>query len=76
MTLSSLHLANRHLTSFAKIATQGGLLVVTKIMVDGCEIIPGEQLKAPNVLYTPFDVLERARIEDKNSLQMLPPASH
>jgi methionyl-tRNA formyltransferase len=61
---------------FAKIATQGGLLVVTKIMVDGCEIIPGEQLKAPNVLYTPFDVLERARIEDKNSLQMLPPASH
>lgn len=60
---------------FAKVATQGGLLVITKIVLDGCEIIPGEQLKAPHVLYTPFDVLERARIEDKSSLQMLPPAS-
>jgi methionyl-tRNA formyltransferase len=60
----------------AKIATQDGLLVVTKIMVDGFEAIPGERLKAPNILYTPFDVLERARTEDKNSLKMLPPGSN
>ena len=57
---------------YAKIATEDGLLVITKIEFDGCEILPNELLKAPNILYTPSDVLEKARIESKPSLQMAP----
>ncbi len=57
---------------YAKIATEDGLLVITKIESDGCEILPSELLKAPNILYTPSDVLEKARIESKPSLQMAP----
>lgn len=57
---------------YAKIATEDGLLVITKIESDGCEILPNELLKAPNILYTPSDILERARIENKPSLQMAP----
>jgi methionyl-tRNA formyltransferase len=57
---------------FAKIVTEDGLLVITKIEYDGREMLPKELLKAPNILYTPSDVLEKARLENISSLQMSP----
>lgn len=59
---------------FAKVATQDGLLVVTKIKFKGLEILPDKHLKAPNILHTPSDILEKARIETRNSLSMHPPS--
>lgn len=55
---------------FVKIATDSGCLVLTKIKVKNTIMLPKDYLKIPNILYTPLDILEKARIENKNSLQM------
>ena len=59
---------------YAKVATQDSLLVITKIKFNGAEMLPKDHLKEPNILYTPCDILEKARIENKNSLSMKAPS--
>ena len=55
---------------FVKIATDSGCLVLTKIKVKNTIMLPKDYQKIPNILYTPLDILEKARIENKNSLKM------
>jgi len=57
---------------YAKIATKKNIIVVTKIMKDK-ELLPNEILKISNILYTPIDILENARIKTIHSLDMEKP---
>lgn len=59
---------------YARIATEDGYLIITKIEYDNSELLPEEILRAPNVLHTPIDLLEQARVLNKSSLEMEPPS--
>ena len=59
---------------FAKVVTQNGLIVITKINFDGVDCLPSQHLRTPNILYTPSEILEKARISNNSSLSMLPPS--
>tara|TARA_B110000008_G_C16910448_1_gene540446 strand:- start:121 stop:1197 length:1077 start_codon:yes stop_codon:yes gene_type:complete len=55
---------------FAKVITRDALLVITKMKKNGVDMVPQQLLAAPNILYTPHAILEKARIANNKSLDM------
>lgn len=57
---------------YAKIATKKDILVLTKIKKE-IEILPSKLLNVSNILYTPYKVLENAKVQSIRSLDMKKP---
>jgi methionyl-tRNA formyltransferase len=55
---------------YVKVAANGGLIVIVKIKYNDKSISPGSVLKISNILYTPYKILENARIKSVLSLDM------
>jgi len=56
-----------------KIATIEDILVVTDIVLDYKEYLPRKKLRISRILYTPYDILMKAKTDTKLSLDMKPP---
>jgi len=55
---------------YVEVAANGGLIVITKIEYNGRFLTPKKIFKISNILYTPYEILENARIKSVRSLDM------